>query len=205
MPAQLTNQTTSPLLTLLADLVHDDFGPVELSFVREHLALGTVSESVVGEVGRFLKALAVVQKRPAKDCYVWAGRRLAAPVAKSRPAWLRDHTSVRTILLQFGRVAPAVVESIVGEGTCPDFWEDFLDGETVQIGFDGPEEVAWVIEGAVAGLSEFFGERAELSRGVPAASLLERRLVNVKVIAERRAPQRGARPTVGLSSSGFRS
>jgi hypothetical protein len=205
MSVQLTPQATSPLLTMLADLVHDDYGAAELSLVRKQLALGTGRESVVGEVGRFLDALAVVQKRPTRDCYVWAGRRLAAPVSKSRPAWLRDHTSVRTILLQFGRVAPAVVANLVGEGACPEFWEDFLDGETVQIGFDGPEEVAWVIEGAVGGLSEFFGERAELSRGVPAASLLERRLVNVKVIPERRAPQRGARPVVGLSSPGLRS
>ena len=205
MPAQLTSQTTTPLLALLADLVHDDFGPVELSLVRERLAQTAVSDSAVGEVGRFLNALAVVQKRPVKDSYLWAGRRLVAPVAKDRPTWLRDQTSLRTILLQLGRLAPSVVETLVGEGTCPEFWEDFLDGETVQIGFDGREEVAWALEGAVVGFSELFGERAEVSRGVPAASLLERRLVNVRVIAERRATQRGARPTVGLSSSGHRS
>ena len=205
MPAQLTVPIASPLLALLADIVHDDFGPVELSLVRERLALAPVHESGVGEVGRFVQALAVVQKQTVRETFVWAGRRLVAPVCKARPGWLRDHTSVRTILLQLGRVAPTVVETLIGEGHCPDFWEDFLDGETIQIGFDGPEAVAWVLEGAIAGLSEHFNERAELSRGVPPATLLERRLLNVRVIAERRVTQRGARHAVGLSSSGQRS
>ncbi|MEQ1692457.1 MAG: heme NO-binding domain-containing protein [Gemmatimonas sp.] len=190
------------LLLLLEELVDADFGATDLHAVRKSLgARGDSSADPAVEAKAFLDALAIVQRRTPAQVYVWAGTRLAAPVAKLLPKLTKGHTSTRSMLLQMTQMANMLAAELLPESTCPDFWADYLDGETVRIGFDGPREVAWVLEGAVKGLGTHFSERVDVSLPDAPAGLLERRLVDVKVRQERRS----SRPTSGLSAAGSRS
>jgi hypothetical protein len=194
-----------PLLVILEELVHTDFGTMDLNSVRQRLAAQSPAPTVAGQACAFLDALAVVQHRPREEVYVWAGQRVVGPLVAEFPAIFKGHTSTRTLLLQLGQVAPALVADVLPESVCPDFWEDFLDSETIRIGFDGPEEAAWALQGIAAGLGTHFGERVDASRGVAPAALTDRRLVDVKVVPERRGGGRGGRPVFGLSSAATRS
>ncbi len=193
------------LLVILEELVHTDFGTMDLASVRQRLAAEAPEPTVAGQAGTFLDALAAVQHRPREEVYVWAAQRVVGPLVSEFPTVFKGHTSTRTLLLQLGQVAPALVTEVLPESACPDLWEDFLDSETIRIGFDGPEEAAWVLQGIVAGMGAHFGERVEASRGVAPPMLSDRRLVDVKVVPERRGGGRGGRPSFGLSSAGTRS
>ncbi len=194
-----------PLLILLEELVHTDFGTADLSAVRERLRDRPPDEDVRDRAKALLDALAAVQRRRPDEVYVWAGTRLVMPLAKDFPGIVRGHTSARTLLLQLAQVAPTVVADVLPGVTCPEFWQDFLDGETIRIGFDGPVEAAWLLEGVARGLGTHFGERVDTSRADAPPALKERRLVDVKVVPERRSGSRAGRPTTGLSSAGIRS
>jgi hypothetical protein len=193
------------LLVILEELVHTDFGTMDLTSVRQRVAGQAPASTVAGQACAFLDALAVVQQRPREEVYVWAGQRIVGSLVSEFPAVFKGHTSTRTLLLQLGQAAPALVSEVLPESVCPDLWEDFLDSETIRIGFDGPEEAAWVLRGLATGMGAHYGERVEASPGVAPPALTDRRLVDVKVVPERRGGGRGGRPSFGLSSAGTRS
>lgn len=195
----LHSMTAHALHSLLEEFIEDDFGVTDLKAVRSQLN-GQVDESLptIGAKA-MLDALATAQRRTPEQVYVWAGTRLAAPVTKLLPQVFRGHTSARTLVLQLSAISSAVVSELLPDATCPDFWTDFLDGETIRIGFDGPAEVAWLLEGIVNGLGAHFGERVNVGRPATPAALTERRLLDVKLTPERRS-----RATAGLSAAGLR-
>lgn len=200
-----TSSLMISLLVILEELVHTDFGTMDLTLVRQRLAAQTPEPTVAGQACAFLDALAVVQHRAREEVYVWAAQRVVGPLVSEFPGTFKGHTSTRTLLLQLGQAAPALVTEVLPESVCPDFWEDFLDSETIRIGFDGAEEAAWALQGIAGGLGAHFGERVDASRGVAPPMLTDRRLVDVKVVPERRGSSRGGRPSFGLSSAGTRS
>ena len=190
------------LLVHLEDLVLADFGAGELSAVRSALAARPCADlPEVGRLKQFLDTLAVVQHREVDQVYVWAGTRLTAVLAKECPALLRGHTSIRTVLLQLNQASGSALAELLPEATAPDFWEEYLDATTIRVGFDGPIEVKWLLEGITGGLAGIFGERVETRRGVAPAALPDRRLVDIQVVPDRRGM---ARSTAGVTSAGSR-
>jgi hypothetical protein len=191
--------TPPALHLLLEELIEADFGVADLKAMRSQLPVATDDAFPAAGAKSMLDALASAQRRTAEQVYVWAGTRVAAPVTKLLPSVFRAHTSTRTVILQLSSLAAAVVTELLPDATCPDFWEDFLDGETVRIGFDGPTEVAWLMEGLVRGLGTHFGERVEVGRPATPPALKDRRLLDVKV-----SPERRSRQVAGLSAASLR-
>jgi len=195
---------TTPLLVHLEDLVLADYGNGDLAAVRARLAdrASLPSDAPLAmRAKQFLDALAQVQHRAPDQVYVWAGTRLVAALAREFPAVFRDHTSTRTVLLQLGSVVSALAAELLPDASVPEFWEDYLDATTVRVNFDGPVEVQWLLEGATVGLAGQYGELVQASRGVSPASLPDRRLLDVKVIPDRRGGSRGG---AGVSSGARR-
>ena len=191
--------TPPPLHLLLEEFIETDFGAAELKAMRAHLSEGITDEFPAVAAKAILDALAAAQRRTPEQAYTWAGTRLGASITKLLPQAFRGHTSARSIILQMSAISAAVGRQLLPETALPEFWEDFLDGETIRIGFDGPAEVAWVLDGVVRGLGAHFGERVEVGRPSGPAALTERRLLDVKVIPERRS-----RASAGLSASASR-
>jgi hypothetical protein len=191
--------TPPPLHLLLEEFIEDDFGTAELKGVRAQVNGRNADASPAAAAKAILDALATAQRRTPEETYLWAGTRLAAPITKLLAPVFRGHTSTRTIVLQMSSLSAQVVRELLPETDCPDFWEDFLDGETVRIGFDGPAEVAWLLEGIVRGLGAHFGERVDVGRPAAPVALTERRQLDVKVVPERRS-----RGSAGLSAAASR-
>lgn len=175
------------LLVLLEDCVLHEFGAPALDAVRSAASGKASGSGTVEKAVAFLEALGVVRKQPMADCYRWAGQVLAAPVLRLGLPTLKEHTSTRTLLLKLHEVIPQVMASIAPGVSAPDVWEDLLNDHTIRVAFDGPEEVAQILEGAAAGLGPHFREVVQVSRGTPPATLASRRLVDVSVRPERRS------------------
>ena len=174
---------------LAQDLIQQDFGPMELDAVRTALPPPGNGRSSLDECVDALRALAFVQKRPVEDVLRWAGEAMVAPVVRDVPALVKGHQSGTTWFpLLDGAIRTALTACGCDEAP-PEFWVDFLDHSTVRIGFDGPEEIAACVEGAVRGVARHFHERVDISRPTPAAILTERRLIDVKLSPDRRSAQ----------------
>jgi hypothetical protein len=189
------------LLALLEDLVFAEFGAGELLAVRQRVVpLGDdAPPSAVAK--RFLEALALEQRRKPQQVYVWAGTKLVAPILKVMPAATGGHTSTRTMLLQLSQLLPRVVAEFLPGSACPEFWGDLQSGDVIRVGFDGAEELAWVVEGAVHGLAAHFGEEVDVTHAYAPRALKDRRLLDVWVIPKSRPPVRPNSPARGLSSA----
>jgi hypothetical protein len=192
-----------PLLSLLEDLVVAEFGNRDLNELRRHLASPDEEMSTALRARQLLESLALVQKKKPQQVYSWAGTRLIERLLKATPAITRGHTSVGTVLLQLNALIPRVIADQLPDSVCPEFWGDLMGGDVVRVGFDGDEEVAWVVEGAVRALAAHFGEEVEITRGFARQSLTERRLVDVRRVPKARTA-RPIRATPGLSSAGLR-
>ena len=194
-----------PLLPLLEDLVVAEFGNRELNELRRHLASPEEEMSTALRAKQFLDSLVKVQKKKPQQVYGWAGTRLAERTIQARPAITRGHTSVGTILLQISLIASTIVPERLPDSACPEFWGDLMGGDVVRVGFDGDEELVWVLEGAVRALAAHFGEEVEITEGFANHSLRNRRLVDVRRFPRTRASSRTpGLATSGLSSAAFR-
>ena len=191
------------LLAVFEDLVVADFGSRDLNELRRHLAPPDEPMSTVARARQFLDSLALVQRKKPQQVYTWVGTRLLARLLDSTPTMMKGHTSVGTVLLQLHLLIPRIAAEQLPGSACPEFWGDLMGGEVVRVGFDGDEELAWVLEGAVRALATHFGEEVEITRAFPRRSLPDRRLVDVRRVPKPRA----SRPTLassGLSSAGHR-
>lgn len=174
------------LLERLEDIIRLEFGTADLAAMRARAGLPMDDATPFTQVAALIRAVAYIRRRSPEEMFTWAGAKLAAPLVTDHPNLLKPHVSVRTMLLQVSQLAPTVVQRLSPGSTCPDFWEDLLDGETTRISFDGPEEVASALEGVLRGLAAHYGEWVAVTRGTPPAVLPERRQVEAKVRPERR-------------------
>lgn len=192
------------LLAALEDLVIAEFGHRDLNELRRHLASPDDEMSTAQRARQFLESLALVQKKPPQLVFIWAGSGLIARLLQTTPTATSGHTSVRTVLLQLNLLIARFVAEQLPDAACPEFWGDLMGGDVVRVGFDGDEEVAWVLEGAVRSLAKHFGEEVEITRATARQTLKDRRLVDVRRLAKAR-PSRPNLTPVGLSSGGLRS
>lgn len=190
------------LLQVLEDLVVAEFGNRDLNELRRHLAPPNEAMSTAKRAGQFIESLALVQRKKPQQVFSWAGVRLIERVLKTTPTVISGHTSVGTILLQLNLLIPRLAATQLPESECPEFWGDLMGGDLVRVGFDGPEELAWVLEGAVRALAAHFGEEVEITRAFARQTLPDRRLVDVRRLAKTRV--RPIMATSGLSSAGLR-
>lgn len=180
-----TSVTT--LLVLLEDCVRNEFGAPLLDSLRADVSARPEGGSTLEKARDFLAALAQRRKHSIEDTYRWAGMVLAAPVLKLGLPTLKEFSSTRTLLLKMHVVLPQAMSVVVPGVTPPDVWEDLLNDHTTRVSFDGPEEMALVLEGAAVGLGAHFRELVTVTRGTPPATLTSRRLVDVSVRPERRS------------------
>ena len=192
------------LLAVLEDLVVAEFGSRDLNELRRHLASADEEMSTVTRARQFIESLALVQRKKPQQVYTWAGTRLAERMLQSAPAVTRGHTSVRTVLLQLNQLVPQVAAVQLPDSPCPEFWGDLMGGDVVRVGFDGPEEVAWVLEGAVRALATHFGEEVEITPAFARRTLPDRRLLDVRRTSKPRPSSRPNLTPAGLSSVGHR-
>ena len=192
------------LLALLEDLVVAEFTTRDLTAVQKRALPSDVDTPTVDVARRLLDALAAVQNKKPQKVYTWAGARLATHVLNATPGMTRGHTSVRTFLLQLNLLIPKLVAGSLPDAECPEFWGDLMGGDVVRIGFDGDEEVAWLVEGAVGAMAAHFGEQVEITRGSAKATHTERRLIDVLAVSKSRVSSRPISAPRGLSSAGFR-
>lgn len=178
------------ILVLLEDIVRLEFGPGELASVRA-VAATHVSDAVYGSgsaarVTAFVRALCEVRRRPLPEVYAFVGMRLAASVVKDFPMVTRDRQSTRLVLLQINQLAPAVLDALVPGVEVPAFDVELIDAETLRVSFTGTSDMASLLEGAVRGVGQHFGERVETTRAFSPAYAPDRRLIDVKVTPDRR-------------------
>jgi hypothetical protein len=178
----------STLLPLLNDALRAEFGAADLAAMHAIAdAQRTGATATATHANALLRAAMTVRKKSEAEVYRWAGAQLAMHVVKSTPSVAKGISSTRTVLLQLNRLAVEAVSALMPDALCPDFFEDLLGSDTTRIGFDGPESVALMLEGAVMALGAHYGERIDVSRGTPNVVLVERRLVDVKVLPDRRS------------------
>lgn len=182
------------LLVLLEDCVRSEFGAPMLDAVQAALSARPAGEGPIEQAREFVVVLAGLRKQSVEDAYRWAGQVLAAPVLKLGLPSLKEHSSARTLLLRMHAVVPQTLSVIAPGTTAPEIWEDLLSDHTTRLSFDGPEEMALVLEGAASGLGAHFRELVTVARGTPPAALTSRRLVDVSVRPERRSGSGSAPP-----------
>ncbi len=71
---------------------------------------------------------------------------------------------------------------------------ELIDLDSVRMSFMGASDAASMMEGVVRGLGTHFGERAEPLRVAPPTYAPDRRLIDVKILPERRANGQPAAP-----------
>ncbi|WP_310571399.1 heme NO-binding domain-containing protein [Gemmatimonas sp.] len=178
------------ILVLLEDIVRLEFGPGELASVRA-VASAHVSDAVSGtgsavRVTAFVRALCQVRRRPLPEVYAFVGLKLAQSVVTDFPMVTRDRQSTRLVLLQINQLAPAVLDALVPGVEVPAFDVELIDAESVRVSFTGTPEMASLLEGAVRGLGQHFGERVEPTRASPPSYAPNRRLIDIKITPDRR-------------------
>ncbi len=188
------------ILVLLEDIVQSEFGPGALASVRA-VAATRVTDAVYGagsaaRVTAFIGAVCEVRRRPLPEVYAFIGTRLATSVVKDFPMVTRDRQSTRLVLLQINQLAPAVLDALVPGVEVPAFDVELIDAETLRLSFTGSSEMASLLEGAVRGLGQHFGERVEPSRAFSPAYAPDRRLIDVKITPDRRT-ENAPSPTGG--------
>ena len=191
------------LIAVLEDLVIAEFGHRDLNELRRHLAPSDEEMSTVLRARQLLEILARVQRKKPQQVYTWAGTRLVARMLDGTPTVTSGHTSVGTVLLQLNQLVPRILGEQLPDSACPEFWGDLMGADAVRVGFDGDEEVAWVLEGAVQALAMHFGEEVEITRPMARPTLPDRRLMDVRRTAKTRPLRRTLTPA-GLSSAGLR-
>ncbi len=188
------------ILVLLEDLVREEFGPRDLEAVRmlaaKKLGEPGVEPGPVGRVESFVQAVAEVRRRPLAEVYTFLAMRLVAPVLKQFPALTRDLPSTRSVLLQINQIAPPIVDALAPGVAMPAIDVELIDVDSVRMSFMGASDAASMIEGVVRGLGTHFGERAEPLRVAPPTYAPDRRLIDVKILPERRAVEQPSPPVV---------
>jgi hypothetical protein len=101
------------------------------------------------------------------------------------------------VLTQITRLAPVVLDTLIPGIPYAEFDVELIDLETMRIRFEGPAEMLAAFEGIALGLAKHYGERVEATRVPPPAFAPDRRMLDVKVGAERRDPKSPARPPNG--------
>jgi hypothetical protein len=175
------------LLVLLEDCVRIEFGPTELAAVRAVASERTTGPTTLDKARGFLSAIAEVRRKREPEVYRWFGKLLVEPLIKAVPQLVKGHSSTRTIALQLGNLARTAVAAMAPGLPCPDFWTDLLDADSLRVGFDGPEPVADILDGVLRGFAVHFSELIEIERGVAAPNLTQRRLLDLKVLPDRRS------------------
>lgn len=187
---------------LLHDLIELDFGSTELAAVRDRASLPPGTASHV-QAAQTLHALATVQRRSPADVFRWAGTRAVPALVKAYPSWIRLHSSARTVFLQLSHIAPQMISELFPDAAAVDVWEDMLGKDQIRLSFDGAEEVAWLLEGLASGIGAHFGERVTAKRGTAPVTLVDRKIIEIEVTADRRGGGRGGVPAApGLTSIG---
>jgi hypothetical protein len=181
------------ILVLLEDLVRSEFGSGDLAAVRAVAAsrLGTVGvgDGPVGRVSAFVRALSEVRRRPLPEVYIFVGMRLVPSVVKDVPTNAQEPPSTRQVLLQLDQCAPPILDSLLPGVQVPSFDVELIDVEALRISFVGADDAASALEGVVHGLGLHFGERVEVRRVTPPSYAPDRRLLDVKITAERRTEE----------------
>jgi hypothetical protein len=178
------------ILVLLEDLVQAEFGPRELAAVRasssEHLHDVGRLPGAPGRVMAFVEAIADVRRRPVHEVYQFVAMKLVPLVLKEYSALLKGHTSSRTVLMQITRLAPVVLDTLIPGIPYAEFDVELIDLDTMRVRFEGPAEMLAAFEGIALGLAQHYGERVEATRVPPPAFAPDRRMLDLKVGAERR-------------------
>ncbi len=186
------------ILVLLEDLVQAEFGSTELAAVRasssEHLRDVGRLAGAPGRVMAFIEAIADVRRRPVHEVYQFVAAKLVPLVLTEYSGLLKGHTSARSVLMQITRLAPTVLDTLIPGIPYAEFDVELIDLETMRVRFEGPAEMLAAFEGIAMGLAKHYGERAETSRVSPPAFAPDRRMLDIKIGAERRDPRTPARP-----------
>lgn len=189
------------ILVLLEDLVQAEFGPRELAAVRaassDHLNDVGRLAGAPGRVMAFIEAIADVRRRPVHEVYQFVAAKLVPLVLTEYSTLLKGHTSARTVLMQITRIAPTVLDTLIPGIPYAEFDVELLDLDTMRVRFEGPAEMLAAFEGIALGLAQHYGERAEMSRVAPPAFAPDRRMLDIKVGAERRDAKTPGRPPAG--------
>lgn len=181
---------------LLDEVIQVEFGANDLTRIRavaaDKLTASGRGPGLGSRAMAFIEATASVRRRPESEMYAFVGTRLAPLAFKEVPNLLRSYQSTRSILLQVTRVAPAVLDAFVPGLPYPEFDVELIDGDTMRVAFDGPEPLADLFEGVALGIAQHFNERIVVSRANPPAYAPDRRMVDIRVIPERRNREGGA-------------
>lgn len=175
---------------LLEEVIQTEFGANELNRIRSVAADRIAASGRGPELGpramALIEATASVRRRPANEMYAFVGTRLAPLAFKEVSNILRTYQSTRSIVLQVTRLAPAILDALVPGLPYPEFDVELIDGDTMRVGFDGPESLTDLFEGIALGIAQHFNERIVVSRANPPAYAPDRRMVDIRVIPERR-------------------
>lgn len=175
---------------LLEEVIQAEFGASDLNRMRAVAADKVASSGRGPELGpramALIEAAASVRRRPANEMYAFIGTRLAPVAFKEVANLLRSYQSTRSIILQVTRLAPVILDALVPGLPYPEFDVELIDGDTMRVGFDGPEPLADLFEGVALGIAQHFNERIIVSRANPPAYAPDRRMVDIRVIPERR-------------------
>ncbi len=176
----------SSLLVLLEDCIKLEFGPGELAAVRAVAAERRDTSTTLQKTAALLSAVAEVRRKRESEVYRWFGKLLVEPMLREFPQLIKGYSSTRSLLLQCHQLATSAMTVFLPGTPCPELWADLLDQDSLRIGFDGPEEIAQLIEGVVQGFGVHYSELVEVSRATPPPQLAERRLIDVRVLPDRR-------------------
>ena len=211
-PARTTSQSAD-LLHQLGVLVEAEYGALERVRVQQQYGPQRVGTSTLADGRRFVECLATAQGGTREAAYLWAGSALTQATFRAHPQWAASYTATVPLLLQVGQLAPVALRGWIPGAMCPEFAQQYIDGYSVQLAFEGPEELAWFVEGVVQGLGRRFGETVDTTREVLRGDVVSgeeragtgerprgRWQVTARVRPDRRRAGRAARQPVGLSS-----
>lgn len=210
--ARTTSQPID-LLHHLGLLVEAEFGALERVRVQQAFGPQRVGVSTLVDACRFLECVAAVQGGAREAVYQWAGSALTQATFHAHPQWAASYTATVPTLLQVGQLAPVVLRGWLPGAVCPEFAQQYIDGYSVQLVFDGPDALAWLVEGVVQGLGRRFGESVATTREVLRGEAVDgvasaeggtlragRWQLTARVRPDRRRASRTPRLPVGLSS-----
>jgi hypothetical protein len=176
------------LVSYLDDLTLLEFGADVHAAVASAREKTAANSPPLARAEQHLDALANATKKERAELTRWAAQQLVPLAARELPEFTHGHTSGTSVVLQVGAIALALRERWFDGAELPEIWADYVDASTVRVGFDGPESVAWCIEGAARGMATLFSEWADVKRPAPPPTFPDRRIVEIVLRSERRTP-----------------